>query len=92
MKELVQTSMNMQFGRCVKGHQQKMMCHIILSLISKCCYRSQIVVMESQISTLKEDLEREQKKWRTAQDNYERQVPILPLRSRLVYSLSVIYL
>ncbi|XP_047951702.1 nuclear-pore anchor-like [Salvia hispanica] len=35
---------------------------------------SQIVVMESQISTLKEDLESEHKKWRTAQDNYERQV------------------
>ncbi|XP_042066040.1 nuclear-pore anchor-like isoform X2 [Salvia splendens] len=35
---------------------------------------SQIVVMESQISTLKEDLESEHKKWRIAQDNYERQV------------------
>lgn len=35
---------------------------------------SQIMVMESQISSMKEDLEREHKKWRTAQDNYERQV------------------
>ncbi|KAH6764476.1 hypothetical protein C2S51_015725 [Perilla frutescens var. frutescens] len=35
---------------------------------------SQIVVMESQISSLKEELESEHKKWRTAQDNYERQV------------------
>lgn len=30
--------------------------------------------MEIQISYLKEDLEREQQKWRTAQANYERQV------------------
>ncbi|KAI3466289.1 hypothetical protein Pfo_022951 [Paulownia fortunei] len=35
---------------------------------------SQIVVMESQISALKDDLEREHQRWRTAQDNYERQV------------------
>ncbi|KAL1566884.1 nuclear-pore anchor-like isoform X1 [Salvia divinorum] len=35
---------------------------------------SQIVVIESQISALKEELESEHKKWRTAQDNYERQV------------------
>ncbi|XP_057795095.1 nuclear-pore anchor [Salvia miltiorrhiza] len=35
---------------------------------------SQIVVMQSEISALKEDLETEHKKWRTAQDNYERQV------------------
>lgn len=39
------------------------------------------MVMESQISSMKEDLEREHKKWRTAQDNYERQVPLLPLGS-----------
>lgn len=51
------------------------------------------MIMESQISTLKEDLEREQKKWRTAQDNYERQVPFLPLRSRLyvIYLLMKIF-
>lgn len=30
--------------------------------------------MEIQISYLKEDLERQQQKWRTAQANYERQV------------------
>ncbi|KAL0407153.1 UNVERIFIED_CONTAM: Nuclear-pore anchor [Sesamum latifolium] len=35
---------------------------------------SQIVVMESRISALKEDLEREHQRWRSAQDNYERQV------------------
>ncbi|KAL8470223.1 hypothetical protein ACS0TY_032908 [Phlomoides rotata] len=35
---------------------------------------SQIEKMESEISALKEDLDREHKKWRTAQDNYERQV------------------
>ncbi|KAL7142917.1 hypothetical protein ABFS83_08G156600 [Erythranthe nasuta] len=35
---------------------------------------SQIVLMESQISALKEDLEREHQRWRAAQDNYERQV------------------
>ncbi|KAK6154564.1 hypothetical protein DH2020_008812 [Rehmannia glutinosa] len=35
---------------------------------------SQIVVMESQISALKDDLEREHQRWRTAQNNYERQV------------------
>ncbi|KAG6572490.1 Nuclear-pore anchor, partial [Cucurbita argyrosperma subsp. sororia] len=35
---------------------------------------SKILEMEIQISYLKEDLEREQQKWRTAQANYERQV------------------
>ncbi|KAL8046101.1 hypothetical protein ABFX02_08G156700 [Erythranthe guttata] len=35
---------------------------------------SQIVLMESQISALKEDLEREHQRWRAAQNNYERQV------------------
>ncbi|XP_038887700.1 nuclear-pore anchor isoform X2 [Benincasa hispida] len=35
---------------------------------------SKIQEMEIQISYLKEDLEREQQKWRTAQANYERQV------------------
>ncbi|KAK4386790.1 Nuclear-pore anchor [Sesamum angolense] len=35
---------------------------------------SQVVVMESRISALKDDLEREHQRWRSAQDNYERQV------------------
>ncbi|GLU08559.1 hypothetical protein SLE2022_254650 [Rubroshorea leprosula] len=35
---------------------------------------SQIEVMETQISALKEDLEKEHEKWRVAQANYERQV------------------
>ncbi|XP_010260814.1 PREDICTED: nuclear-pore anchor isoform X2 [Nelumbo nucifera] len=35
---------------------------------------SQIVGMEIQISSLKEDLEKEHQRWRTAQNNYERQV------------------
>ncbi|KAK1257262.1 Nuclear-pore anchor [Acorus gramineus] len=38
------------------------------------CYRSQIVAMEFQINLLKEDLEKEHLRWRSAQDNYERQV------------------
>ncbi|XP_051134756.1 nuclear-pore anchor isoform X2 [Andrographis paniculata] len=36
--------------------------------------KSEIVVLESRISALKEDLEREHQRWRNAQDNYERQV------------------
>ncbi|KAG8365302.1 hypothetical protein BUALT_Bualt18G0090400 [Buddleja alternifolia] len=35
---------------------------------------SQVVIMESQILALKEDLEKEHQRWRAAQDNYERQV------------------
>ncbi|KAK9149954.1 hypothetical protein Syun_008263 [Stephania yunnanensis] len=35
---------------------------------------SQIMGMEIQISSLKEDLEKEHQRWRTAQSNYERQV------------------
>ncbi|KAL3625105.1 hypothetical protein CASFOL_031773 [Castilleja foliolosa] len=35
---------------------------------------SQIVLLESLISALKDDLEREHQRWRTAQGNYERQV------------------
>lgn len=35
---------------------------------------SKIAVLESQISAMKEDLEKEHQRWRTAQDNYERQV------------------
>ncbi|XP_057958216.1 nuclear-pore anchor [Malania oleifera] len=35
---------------------------------------SQIIAMEVQISVLKEDLEQEHQRWRTAQANYERQV------------------
>ncbi|KAK1303865.1 Nuclear-pore anchor [Acorus calamus] len=35
---------------------------------------SQIVAMEFQINQLKEDLEKEHLRWRSAQDNYERQV------------------
>lgn len=35
---------------------------------------SQIVSMEVQVSALKEDLEKEHQRWRTAQTNYERQV------------------
>ncbi|CAK9179681.1 unnamed protein product [Ilex paraguariensis] len=35
---------------------------------------SQIVVMETQISALKDDLETEHQRWRTSQANYERQV------------------
>ncbi|KAJ7949034.1 nuclear-pore anchor [Quillaja saponaria] len=35
---------------------------------------SQILAMEVQISSMKEDLETEHQKWRTAQSNYERQV------------------
>ncbi|KAG6387543.1 hypothetical protein SASPL_152735 [Salvia splendens] len=51
---------------------------------------SQIVVMESQISALKEELELEHKKWRTAQDNYERQAPSMPLYSLLVLTFYMI--
>lgn len=36
--------------------------------------RTQIESLGTQLSLLKEDLEREHKRWRTAQDNYERQV------------------
>lgn len=56
------------------------LCRISFIQISKVCYlflylyRSLIEKMESEISALKEDLDREHKKWRTAQDNYERQV------------------
>ncbi|XP_011012854.1 PREDICTED: nuclear-pore anchor [Populus euphratica] len=39
-----------------------------------CSKTSQIVVLESQISALKEDLEKEHERWRAAQANYERQV------------------
>ncbi|KAL5972514.1 hypothetical protein ACLOJK_039318 [Asimina triloba] len=35
---------------------------------------SQIVAMEIQISSLKEDLEKEHQRWRNSQENYERQV------------------
>ncbi|KAL6544653.1 hypothetical protein OROMI_023515 [Orobanche minor] len=47
----------------------------ISSLKDDCAVKmSQIVVLESRISALKDDLEREHQRWRTAQDNYERQV------------------
>ncbi|GFP92237.1 nuclear-pore anchor [Phtheirospermum japonicum] len=47
----------------------------IASLKDDCSVKmSQIVVLESQISALKDDLEREHQRWRTAQDNYERQI------------------
>lgn len=39
-----------------------------------CSKTSQIVVLESQISALKEDLEKEHERWRASQANYERQV------------------
>lgn len=39
-----------------------------------CSKTSQIVALESQISALKEDLEKEHERWRAAQANYERQV------------------
>lgn len=35
---------------------------------------SQIAALEIQVSTLKEDLEKEHQRWRAAQANYERQV------------------
>ncbi|XP_073010170.1 nuclear-pore anchor isoform X2 [Typha latifolia] len=35
---------------------------------------TQIEMLEIQVLSLKDDLDREQKRWRTAQDNYERQV------------------
>ncbi|ONK76779.1 uncharacterized protein A4U43_C03F32060 [Asparagus officinalis] len=35
---------------------------------------SQIEMLEIQVSSLKEDVVKEQKRWRTAQDNYERQI------------------
>lgn len=31
-------------------------------------------MLEIQVSSLKDDLDQEHKRWRTAQDNYERQV------------------
>lgn len=37
-------------------------------------YSSQIVALEIQISSMKENLEKEHEKWRAAQANYERQV------------------
>ncbi|KAK4484958.1 hypothetical protein RD792_007563 [Penstemon davidsonii] len=47
----------------------------IASLKDDCSFKkSEIVVMETQISALKEDLEKEHQRWRAAQDNYERQV------------------
>ncbi|KAF9677029.1 hypothetical protein SADUNF_Sadunf08G0064800 [Salix dunnii] len=39
-----------------------------------CSKTSQLVALESQISALKEDLEKEHERWRAAQANYERQV------------------
>ncbi|KAJ6909948.1 hypothetical protein NC652_020832 [Populus alba x Populus x berolinensis] len=39
-----------------------------------CSKTSQIVLLESQISALKEDLEKEHERWRASQANYERQV------------------
>ncbi|KAL3614899.1 hypothetical protein CASFOL_040560 [Castilleja foliolosa] len=47
----------------------------IASLKDDCSAKmSQIVVLESQIFALKDDLESEHQRWRTTQDNYERQV------------------
>lgn len=46
---------------------------LALELISSDC-SSQIEAMNIQMSTLKNDLEREHEKWRVAQRNYERQV------------------
>lgn len=37
-------------------------------------YSSKIMAMEIQISSMKENLEKEHEKWRAAQANYERQV------------------
>ncbi|GER37546.1 nuclear pore anchor [Striga asiatica] len=51
----------------------------IASLKDDCATKmSQIVVFESQLSALKDDLETEHQRWRTAQDNYERQHQIKP--------------
>lgn len=36
--------------------------------------RTQIDALETQLSSLKGDLDREHERWRTAQHNYERQV------------------
>jgi len=47
------------------------------SLIRPFACSSQIVALESQISALKEDLEKEHERWRAAQANYERQVDLL---------------
>ncbi|XP_019183397.1 PREDICTED: nuclear-pore anchor isoform X3 [Ipomoea nil] len=47
----------------------------IAHLKEDCCLKmSQIGVMEIQISSLKDDLEKEHQRWRAAQANYERQV------------------
>ncbi|KAL2524161.1 Nuclear-pore anchor [Abeliophyllum distichum] len=47
----------------------------IASLKEDCTNKmSQVVVMEAQISALKDDLENEHQRWRAAQANYERQV------------------
>ncbi|XP_073125312.1 nuclear-pore anchor [Henckelia pumila] len=47
----------------------------ISSLKEDCAVKmSQILLMESQFSTLKEDLEQEHRRWLSAQANYERQV------------------
>ncbi|CAI9773199.1 unnamed protein product [Fraxinus pennsylvanica] len=47
----------------------------IASLKEDCANKmSQVVVMEAQISALKDDLENEHQRWRAAQANYERQV------------------
>lgn len=54
-------------------------CYLFASNIQRECLmvhysRSQFVVMETQISDLKDDLEKERQKSRAVQANYERQV------------------
>lgn len=42
-----------------------------------CDLSSQIMALETQVSALKEDLEKEHQRWRSAQANYERQVIVV---------------
>ena len=46
----------------------------MISDILPSAYSSQIMALEIQISSMKENLEKEHEKWRAAQANYERQV------------------